>query len=151
MKRRQKGYTMVRFAALLVACLLILQLKPAVAETLLVTVTGFRGVRGTLYVTVWGDEAHFLTDLRRAAARRVLPVSGPEMTVAVEGLSRGVYAVTAFQDENGNGELDRNFIGVPKEPAGVSNDARGMMGPPKFKAAAIVLDRASRSVPLRLR
>ncbi|MBT1075647.1 DUF2141 domain-containing protein [Geobacter grbiciae] len=142
---------MVRFTALLVVSLLILQLKPAAAETLLVTVTGFRGIKGTLYVTVWRDEAHFLTDLRHAAARRVLPVSGPEMTVAVDGLSRGVYAVTAFQDENGNGELDRNFIGMPKEPAGVSNDARGVMGPPKFRDAAVALNGASRNMTLRLR
>ena len=142
---------MVRFAVLFVVSLLILQLKPVAAETLSVTVTGFRGARGTLFVTVWRDEAHFLGDVRHAAARGMVPVSGPEMTVTLDGLSRGVYAVTAFQDENGNGVLDRNFIGVPKEPAGVSNDAKGVMGPPKFKDAAIMLDGVSRSVPLRLR
>ena len=140
---------MIRFAVLILLCLLFSPSDPVAAETLTVTVTGFRGVRGVLYVTVWGDEAHFLTDLRHAAARRVLPVSGPEMAVKVDGLSRGVYAVTTFQDENGNGVLDRNFIGVPKEPAGVSNDAKGVMGPPKFRDAAVVLEGVPRSVPPR--
>ncbi|CAG0933239.1 hypothetical protein RHDC3_02494 [Rhodocyclaceae bacterium] len=143
---------MVRAAVVTLATLLLLlEASQASAETLTVSVTGLRGVKGTLFVTVWNDEARFLKDVRHAAARRVVPVSGPEMTVVVEGLPRGVYAVTAFQDENGNGELDRSFIGLPKEPVGASNDARGMMGPPKFKAAAFELSGPSRSIPIRLR
>lgn len=143
---------MTRTAAVtLVTLMFLLEAVQASAETLTVTVTGLRGGKGTLFMTVWNDEGRFLGDVRHAAARRKVPVSGPETTVVVEGLPRGVYAVTAFQDENGNGELDRNFIGVPKEPVGVSNDARGMMGPPKFKAAAFALNGPARSVPIRLR
>jgi len=135
----------------LATLLLLLEASQAFAETLTVTVTGMRGAKGTLFVTVWHDEAHFLKDLRQAAARRVVPVSGPAMTVVVEGLPKGIYAVTAFQDENGNGVLDRSFIGLPTEPVGTSNDARGMMGPPKFRDAAFALSGPSRSVPIRLR
>ena len=143
---------MIRAAvALLVTLMLLLKAGQASAETLTVTVTGLRGAKGTLFMTVWNDEGRFLGDVRHAAARRKVQVSGPETTVVVEGLPRGVYAVTAFQDENGNGELDRNFIGLPKEPTGVSNDARGKMGPPKFKAAAFELNGPSRSIPIRLR
>lgn len=138
-------------AVTLFTLLLLLEAAQVSAETLTVTVTGLRGARGMLFMTVWNDEARFLKDVRQAAARRMVPVSGPETTVVVEGLPRGVYVVTAFQDENGNGELDRNFIGLPKEPVGVSNDARGMMGPPKFKAAAFELNGPSRSIPIRLR
>lgn len=143
---------MIRAAVvLLVTLMLLLQAVHASAETLTVTVTGLRGARGTLFMTVWNDEGRFLGDVRHAAARRKVQVSGPETTVVVEGLPGGVYAVTAFHDENGNGELDRNFIGLPKEPTGVSNDARGKMGPPKFKAAAFELNGPSRSIPIRLR
>lgn len=143
---------MTRTAALtLVTLMFLLEAVPASAETLTVTVTGLRGGKGTLFMTVWDDEGRFLGDVRQAAARRKVPVSGPETTMVVEGLSRGVYAVTAYQDENGNGELDRNFIGLPKEPTGVSNDARGKMGPPKFKAAAFELNGSGRVVPIRLR
>jgi len=41
-----------------------------------------------------------------------------------------------FHDENSNGKLDTNFIGMPKEGVRASNDAKGHMGPPKFEAAA---------------
>lgn len=138
-------------AVTLFTLVLLMEAAQAPAETLTVTVTGLRGGKGSLFMTVWNDEGRFLGDVSQAAARRKVPVSGPEMTVVVEGLPRGVYAVTAFQDENGNGELDRSFIGLPREPVGASNDARGKMGPPKFKAAAFELNGPSRVVPIRLR
>lgn len=37
-----------------------------------------------------------------------------------------------FHDENSNGKLDRNFMGIPREGVGASNGARGHFGPPKF-------------------
>ena len=43
------------------------------------------------------------------------------------------YAIRYFHDENNNDELDTNFIGIPKEGFGFSNDAFGKFGPKKFK------------------
>jgi uncharacterized protein (DUF2141 family) len=45
----------------------------------------------------------------------------------------------AYHDQNGNGEIDMRILGMPKEPVGVSNDARGRFGPPKFDAAKFTL------------
>ena len=53
----------------------------------------------------------------------------------VAGLEAGRYAVAAYQDRNGSGSLDRNFLGVPSEPYGFSHGARGTMGPPAFDDA----------------
>jgi len=47
----------------------------------------------------------------------------------------GNYAIAVFHDNNGNGKLDRNFIGMPKEGVGASNGAVGKFGPPKFDDA----------------
>src|SRR5258708_2936742 len=44
----------------------------------------------------------------------------------------GDYAISAFHDENSNGKLEKNFIGMPKEGVGASNDAKASFGPPKF-------------------
>jgi uncharacterized protein (DUF2141 family) len=43
--------------------------------------------------------------------------------------------VSVFHDENSNGKIDRNFMGIPKEGVGASNDAEGRFGPPKFDDA----------------
>jgi uncharacterized protein (DUF2141 family) len=57
------------------------------------------------------------------------------LTVTVPDLPPGKYAVAAYVDNNKNGKQDKNFLGVPKESYGFSNDARGMFGPPDFAEA----------------
>jgi uncharacterized protein (DUF2141 family) len=49
----------------------------------------------------------------------------------------GDYAVAAFQDRNRNDKLDRHVLGMPKEPYGFSNDARGVFGPASWKEARV--------------
>ena len=51
----------------------------------------------------------------------------------------GTYAVKLHIDENENGELDTNFLGIPKEQFGFSNNAKAL-GIPKFEAASFVVD-----------
>ncbi len=53
-------------------------------------------------------------------------------------IEAGDYAVLVFQDDNDNGELDRNFIGIPREPIALSNRYRPK-GPPSFQRARIRL------------
>jgi uncharacterized protein (DUF2141 family) len=48
--------------------------------------------------------------------------------------------VRAFADENGNGKLDTNLMGMPTERYGFSNDAKGNRAAPDFEAAAIGVD-----------
>lgn len=65
--------------------------------------------------------------------------AGASLTVTVPDLPPGKYAVAAYVDNNKNGKQDKNFMGVPKEDYGFSNDARGMFGPPSFGAAEFEL------------
>jgi uncharacterized protein (DUF2141 family) len=63
----------------------------------------------------------------------------------------GEYAIAIYQDINGDGVLNKNFFGIPKEPYGFSNDAMGMVGPPDFQMAKIVVNQSSKMVNIRLR
>jgi uncharacterized protein (DUF2141 family) len=60
------------------------------------------------------------------------------------------YAVAAYVDNNRNGRQDKNFLGIPKEIYGFSNDVRGMFGPPDFAAAAFEIgeNAATKSIHL---
>lgn len=62
----------------------------------------------------------------------------------------GAYAVSLFQDENGNGRLDRNPAGIPTERYGFSRDALGRMGPPAFADARVDLG-ADTTITVHLR
>jgi uncharacterized protein (DUF2141 family) len=52
-----------------------------------------------------------------------------------DGIKPGVYAISAFHDENDNGKLDTNLIGIPTEDWCTSRNARGTLGPPSFEDA----------------
>ena len=60
-------------------------------------------------------------------------VDGDIVTTTFINVSRGKYVVKVYQDLNGNKKMDTNFIGIPKEPYGLSNNIRPKFAPPKVK------------------
>ncbi|GAA4356506.1 DUF2141 domain-containing protein [Variovorax defluvii] len=92
----------------------------------------------TLYVALF-DSADSYQANTMLAAQTVRMKSGTAK-VSFPGLAPGRYALRVFADENGNGKLDTNPMGLPTERYGFSNDAKGHRGAPGFDAAAIRLD-----------
>jgi uncharacterized protein (DUF2141 family) len=70
--------------------------------------------------------------------------------VVFSNLEPGRYAAVVFHDKNGNGKLDKNFLGVPVEPYGFSNDAEGFLSAPSFEAAAVTLGDVDRAIRITL-
>ena len=91
---------------------------------------------GMLVLQVYDDPNAF-GDFRRPATEQRYNLSEPEEEIfVVRGVPEGDIAVLAYVDENGNGALDRSFIGIPKEPIGLSNNYRPK-GPPSFQRASV--------------
>ena len=63
----------------------------------------------------------------------------------------GNYAITLFHDENNNMELDTNFLGIPKEPYGFSNNAKSPFGPPGFQAALVEFSKEGDEITILLK
>ena len=57
-----------------------------------------------------------------------------------EDIPPGTYALAIVHDENMNGKLDTNLLGIPKEGYGFSNDAKALLGAPSFSAASFPFD-----------
>ena len=62
----------------------------------------------------------------------------------------GTYAVCVFHDENSNKKIDSNWIGMPKEGIGVSNNAKGHFGAPKYEDAKFTLDKPEQTITIAL-
>ena len=60
-------------------------------------------------------------------------------------------AYTLYQDENDNHSVDRNILGLPREPIGFSNNAPIRFAPPAFRDAALAFSGGEESISLRLR
>jgi uncharacterized protein (DUF2141 family) len=110
----------------------------ALAGDLTIEVSGITPDRGRVYVVVY-DRADSFPISGRQLVGQILDPTARQLTAHFKDLPPGQYAAVVFQDFNGNGKLDKNFLGIPKEPYGFSNDARGSAGPPKFSAAAVTL------------
>lgn len=80
----------------------------------------------------------------------VSEAAGDRLSVIIADLPPGKYAVAVYVDDNRNGKQDKNFLGVPKEIYGFSNDARGMFGPPDFAAAAFDIGENAVTKPIHL-
>ncbi|MDX2151611.1 MAG: DUF2141 domain-containing protein [Bryobacteraceae bacterium] len=107
--------------------------------TLTVHLTGFKSDRGKVAVALFDNAAAYPTKPEKARASVREAIVNGEARVEFKDLPAGTYAIAAYHDANGNGKMDTNFIGIPKEPTGASNDAKGRMGPPSFKAAQFSL------------
>jgi uncharacterized protein (DUF2141 family) len=95
--------------------------------TLDVTVTGIKHTRGTLLTCIYKDKTGFPTCQKSPSAiKQKGPITGATMHVRFTGLTPGAYAVSVHHDEDGDGKLKTNFIGMPKEGVGVSNNPGGM-------------------------
>ena len=101
---------------------------------LTVTINNIKLVEGELYIAIYNDEDTYM-DIDRTAFREIIPVSTETESIIFSNIPDGEYAIAVFQDLNGNGELDKKGMGLPKEPFGFSNDARGKAGPPKYEKA----------------
>jgi uncharacterized protein (DUF2141 family) len=69
----------------------------------------------------------------------VLPAKNTDMTFAF-ALPKGEYAVAISQDYNGNGVLDKNLMGIPKEPYVFSNSVRPKFRAPTFDEAKFLIE-----------
>ncbi|MFY9514668.1 MAG: DUF2141 domain-containing protein [Rubrivivax sp.] len=107
----------------------------AQALDLTVEVLNTRSNQGLVNVALYAGADTWLK--APAAAQRV--AVGDKTLLVFRGLAAGSYAVSLFHDENGNGKMDSNAVGMPIERYGFSRDARGMMGPPAFADAAVEL------------
>ncbi|MCT4643140.1 MAG: DUF2141 domain-containing protein [Bacteriovoracaceae bacterium] len=65
-------------------------------------------------------------------------------------LKKGTYAISVFEDENNDGKLNTNFIGIPKEGVGFSNNSKLIFGPPDFEDSKILLDE-SKTIHIELK
>lgn len=100
--------------------------------------TGIEPQDGRLYIALFADEAAWRSN--DAVDGKIVEVEGETATVRFEALTAGAYGLKVFHDVNGNGELDVNGFGIPREPYAFSNNAPVRFGPPSWAAAAFTVD-----------
>jgi uncharacterized protein (DUF2141 family) len=113
----------------------------ASAATLTVKITEISEVAGKMGVRLVASGEAYSGKAKATAAQMVPVTSKDPITLTFADLAPGTYAVLVMHDENGNGKLDSNMLGIPKEGYGFSNNPHVMRQPTwdetKFELTAV--------------
>ncbi len=112
-----------------------------------VNISGLDSNKGKLLVGLYDSKNTFLDKRFQSVIGEISEKTGQ---VVFKNVPKGVYAISFIHDENDNGKMDTNFLGIPKEDYGCSNNARGTMGPPKWKDAKFELNTTNKIIDITL-
>jgi len=106
---------------------------------IIIHITNIRSSEGVIAISLFKGSDGFPSDAQKCYKKLLLPISGGKATAVFDDLPYGDYAAIYMHDENKNGKMDFNFIHIPKEGYGASNDAKASMGPPEYEDAHFAL------------
>ena len=107
---------------------------------IIVTVTGLHNNNGKVILELYNSEDGYPKEPNKAYRTTSQIIANNTCTIVLNNIPKGTYAIACYHDENDNGKLDTNFLGIPNEGVVASNNAKGFMGPPKFKDAKFDVD-----------
>ncbi len=106
---------------------------------------------GELAYLVFASPSGFPGDRDKAIRHGFLPIPSNAQHLRIDtDLPPGSYAVTVYEDLNGNHKLDHNLLGIPREPVGVSNNPPARFGPPHFDECSFHLGDTAQTITITL-
>lgn len=137
-------------AVLVAANLPFIALAQASCPGIHVQILDIRNSSGAVACALFESPEGFPTEYLHAATNiMIIKVRDKQARCDFEDIPPGTYALAVVHDENMNGKLDANWLGVPTEGYGFSNDAKAFLGAPSFSAASFLYD--GRNVDLTIR
>jgi uncharacterized protein (DUF2141 family) len=135
--------------SLLFATLLLAQTPNS--ATLTIRIANARNANGVVRIALFQTAEGFPGDASKALRTQPAKIDPQTLTAQTvfSGIPQGTYAVMVFHDENGNGKLDKNMVGIPKEGYGASNNPAKRMRPPTFDETRFSLN-SDQTIEIRL-
>jgi uncharacterized protein (DUF2141 family) len=118
------------------------------AAIVAVEVEGVESDEGQIVVALFPTAEGFPQDVSEAAYTASAPIQDGAASVTVDGVDTGRYAVVAFHDADGNGEVGTNWIGMPNEGVAATNWTGGR---PQFDESVTQIGAGTTAVSLTLR
>ena len=143
MKKRSSDYRKYFWIPpLVLSCLMLVPISNSEEANLKINILNL-DKPGFLYLSICKDEAGFKETVENESKEESCIAYVKEIdlqnTEINNVLSYGEYAVTLFVDLDGNKKLNKNFLGIPKEQYGFSNNVMGKMSPPTFDQAKFAI------------
>jgi uncharacterized protein (DUF2141 family) len=109
---------------------------------LVLEISEFRNSEGHLLISLFNSEEDFPENKAGSFRVKKIKVSTLKEPIVFKDLPYGEYAVVFLHDENDNGKMDTNFVGIPQEGYGASNNAVNTFSAPKYNEASLKVAQA---------
>jgi uncharacterized protein (DUF2141 family) len=106
---------------------------------LIIEITNIKEFKGRIDIGLYHNPENFLNDSIYFRIV-IIPVEESIITTILDSIPAGTYSISLMQDLNEDGEMEHNFIGIPKEPYGFSTNFRPRFGKPDFEDAEFYYD-----------
>lgn len=122
--------------SLTACCTFFAMAAPSFAADITITVKGVRNAKGQIAALAFVDGKGFPDRVAVAKAQAQVPARAGVVTLVLKNVPQGKVALTVLHDEDGDGKLKRNLIGIPAEGVGMTGKPLGNRAP-KFEEAVV--------------
>jgi uncharacterized protein (DUF2141 family) len=123
--------------------------KPVKKVTIIIE--NLQNKKGTLYIGWYSEKQNFRKPDKAVFNKKVAVMNASNKPVEFNDVPEGTYAVAVFLDENDNGKIDTNVIGIPKEKYGFSNNKFPLTRAANFNEAAFMVNEQNNTINIRLK
>lgn len=106
---------------------------------LTINISDVAPLKGNIVIGVFHGVKDFLKD-GAALKTYSVAVNKTTETIVITDLPKGEYAVSLYHDENSDNKCNRNFLGIPKEGYGFSNNIRPKLSAPSYQDCKFALN-----------
>lgn len=107
--------------------------------------------KGSIQVLIFNSEAGFPSNPKKAFMAFTLPIINLSSKKILDDLPLGKYAISVFHDEDGDGQMQKNSLGIPIDRYGFSNNPTLYFGPPSFAKCAVNIKNTKQKIEIELR
>ncbi len=144
-----KQMNMLRTLFLLSA--ILLSSASRAQSTVNITIKNIRNAKGVCCVALFSNPTAFPGQLNKATKSVVVRATKGNAKVKFDNVPSGTYAIAVIHDENEDGQLNTNFLGIPKEGYGASNNRLPITCAPDFTGASFIVTAKVKDLDINLK
>ena len=118
---------------------------------LTVEIDGLKNKQGQVCVSIFASSEGFPSDRDRGLQKQCTKISAAPLPITFENLKAGSYAVAVFHDQNNDGTLNSNVLGIPSEGFGFSRNPEILTRAAKFSEAAFLVAGPDTNIQIQLK
>ena len=124
---------------LLLCFSLLINIVPSENSQLTIEIQNIEVLEGNIRIGIFNTGEKFLKE-GSTFKNYIIAVNNTTETIIIDDLPKGEYAFLLYHDKNSDGKLNQNFLGIPKEPFGFSNNVKPKFAKPTFEECEFFLE-----------